>query len=73
MTKRNQVKLFGFFAAIWIIRVILAFIYREYTDSPVYFVVLIITTVLSIAVFIKLLISFRSDRDEDCQENRPEG
>lgn len=65
MTKRNGVQLFGLFAVLWTIRVILAFVYGEYADSPLHFVALIVTACLSIAVFIKNLIRYRFDSDEE--------
>ena len=64
MNHRTEVKLLAFTTVIWIIRVVLALIYKEYTDSPFHFIVLFLTAVLSTILFIKRMKKYRSLKED---------
>lgn len=63
--KRSTIILYGLCAVIWTLRAIFAVIYREYDDSVFLFVLNILCSVIWLVTFIKWLIIYRSNTDEE--------
>lgn len=55
----------GLCAAIWILRAILAVVFREYTDSVFFFVLNVLCAVIWSGVFVKWLLKYRSQKGEE--------
>lgn len=62
--KLSTVILYGLCAVIWIIRVIVGIIYKEFDDSVWFLILNVVCAIIWVFAFIKWLIRYHADANE---------
>ena len=62
--KLSTVILYGLCAVMWIIRVIVGIIYKEFDDSVWFFILNVVCAIIWVFAFIKWLIRYHADANE---------